>query len=201
MNSASARLPCWLSKGYLKRGSLDIFLTTFSESVISKLQNLWASSFSPNCSKFHLYFKNAVKNSQKVLCFSNHCIWIFVVKLCLLKTRYFSSATNVWTSSPKIWHVNKRDVFQLNLFGSDQWISKTCCDIDVSSAWAPLLCCLSKNSIKRGFLHIYLTTFSESVIWKLQSLWRLYFLSKMFKIPSTFQIFSKKFRKGFFFLR
>ena len=33
------------------------------------------------------------------------------VKLSLLGTGYFSSAADVLTSSPKIWHVNNRDFF------------------------------------------------------------------------------------------
>ena len=75
-----------------------------------------------NCSKFHLDFKNAVKNSEKVFCFRDNCIWIGIVKLSLLRTGYFSSAANVLTSSTKILHVNKREFFQLHRLGSDQWI-------------------------------------------------------------------------------
>ena len=121
-NSAWARLPCCLSKGPLKRDFLDIYLTTFSESVISKIQNLGGSSFFKKYLKFNLDFKNAAKNSEKVFCFWDNCIWIGIVKLSLLRTGYFSSAANVLTSSPKIWHVNKRDFFQLNFLGSDRWI-------------------------------------------------------------------------------
>ena len=47
-----------------------------------------------------------------------HCI----VKLSRLRTGYISSAANVITSSPNIWHVNKRDIFKLNWLDSDQWI-------------------------------------------------------------------------------
>ena len=35
---------------------------------------------------------------------------------------HFSSAANVLASSPKIWHVNKRDFFEHNLLSSDKWI-------------------------------------------------------------------------------
>ena len=121
-NSAWARLPYCLSKHPLKRDFLDIYLTTFSESVISKIQNLGGSSFFKKYLKFNLDFKNAAKNSEKVFCFWDNCIWIGIVKLSLLRTGYFSSAANVLTSSPKIWHVNKRDVFQLNWLRSNQWI-------------------------------------------------------------------------------
>ena len=110
-NSVSARLPCCLWKGPIKRDFLDIYLTTFSESVISEIQKLWRLSFDAKCSKFKIRFKNAAKNSENFFCFSDNCIWIGIVRLSLLRTGYFSSAANVLTSSPKIWHVNKRDVF------------------------------------------------------------------------------------------
>ena len=122
LNSPWARLSCCLSKHPLKRDFLDIYLTTFSESVTSKIQNLWVSSFYSKFIKFNLAFKNGAKSWEKVFCLWDNCIWIGIVKLSLLRTGYFSSAANVLTSSPKIWHVNKRDFFQLNWLGSDQWI-------------------------------------------------------------------------------
>ena len=53
-----ARLPSCLFIRSLKRGFLNMYLTTFSESVISEIQNLWGSSFFSKCSKFNLDFKN-----------------------------------------------------------------------------------------------------------------------------------------------
>ena len=101
---------------------LDIYLTTFLDSLISKLQNLCESSFFSKYWKFTPDFKNTAKRREKVSCFWDNCFSIGIVKLSLLRTRYFSSAGNVLTSSPKIWHVKNRDFFQLNLLGSDQWI-------------------------------------------------------------------------------
>ena len=118
-NSFWARLTYSLSKGLLKQDFLDIYLTTFSESVISEIQKLWRLSFH---AKFNIRFKNAAKNSENFFCFSDNCIWIGIVRLSLLRKGYFSSTANVLTSSPKIWHVNKRDVFQLNWLRSNQWI-------------------------------------------------------------------------------
>ena len=109
--SSWARLPCCLSKDPLKRDFLDIYLTTFSESVISKIQNLRGLTFFP---KFNLDFKNAAQNWEKMFCFWGNCIRIDIVKVSLLRTGYLKSASNVLTSSPKIWHVNKRDFFRLN---------------------------------------------------------------------------------------
>ena len=73
-------------------------------------------------SEFKLDFKNPAKNLDKVFCFWDNCIWIGIVKLSLLRTGYFSSAPNVLTNSNKILQVNKRDLFQLNWLGRDQWI-------------------------------------------------------------------------------
>ena len=151
---------------------LDIYLTTFSQSVTSKIKNLGGLSFYSKCLKFNLDFENSAKTSEKFFCFWDSCIWIGIVKFSLWRTRYFSSTANVLTSSPKIWHVNKRKFFQLNWFGSNRLISKRCCHADFNSAWAHLPYCLSKHALKREFLDIYRTTFSESVVSKIQKLWR-----------------------------
>ena len=106
----------------LKWDFLDIYLTTFWESVTSKIQNLWGSSFLKKILKFNLDFKNAAKNSEKVFYFLNNCIWIGIVKLSLLRKGCFSLAANVLTSSSNIWHVNKRQFFEVNFLGSDRWV-------------------------------------------------------------------------------
>ena len=111
-----------LVKASVKWDFLDIYLTTFSESATSKIQNLRGLSLFPKHLKFELNFKKSAQNREKEFSFWDNCIWIGIVKLSLLRTGYFSLAANVLTSSPKIWHVNKRDVFHLNWFGSDQWI-------------------------------------------------------------------------------
>ena len=118
-SSAWVRLPCCLLTGSLKRDVLGIYLTKFSESVITKIQNLWGSSFVSKYSKSFSHFKNAGKNWAKTFCFWDNCIWIRIVKLFLLRTGYFSSVANVLASSPKIWHVNSRDFFQLKWLGGD----------------------------------------------------------------------------------
>ena len=121
-NNAWARLTCCLSNCPLTRDVLDIYLITFSESVISEIQNLWLSSFYSKCSKFNIDLQNAAKNSEQFFCFSDNWLWIVILKLSLLRTGYFSSAANVLTSGPKIWHINKRDFFEHNFVASDQWI-------------------------------------------------------------------------------
>ena len=111
-----------LSKGRLKWDYLDIYLTTFSEAVISEKENIWGSYFLSKYSKFNLNFKNAARNWEKKFFFRDNGIWTGIVKLSLSRTGYFSSPANVLTSSPKTLHVNKRDVFQLSWLGSDQRI-------------------------------------------------------------------------------
>ena len=86
-NSSWASLPYCLSMHPLKRGFLDIFLTTFLEAVTSKIQNLWGSSSYWKCLKFNLDLKNAAKNSEKAFCFWGNYIWTGIVKLSLSRTR------------------------------------------------------------------------------------------------------------------
>ena len=104
--------------------------------------------------------KNAARNWEKKNCFRDKCIWNAVIKLSPLSRGFFSSAANVSTSSPKIWHVNNRDVFQLNWPRGAQSIRERFCHADFHSGSARLPCCLSKGPLKRDFLDIYLTTFS-----------------------------------------
>ena len=121
-NNAWARVSYCLWKHNVKQNFLDIYLTTFSESVTSKIQNLWASSFYSKFIKFNLAFKNGANSWEKVFCLWDSCIWIGIVKLSLLRTGYLSLGPNVLTSSPNIWHVNKRDFFRLNWLGNVQGI-------------------------------------------------------------------------------
>ena len=139
------------------------------------------------------------KIKKQFFCFWDNCIWICIVKLSLLRTGYFSSATNVLTSSPKVLHVNKRDFFQLNSLGRGQWVWNRVCDADFNSAWALLPCCLSKCSLKRGYLDIYQTTFSESVISEIQKLRGSSFFSKYWKFNLDFKNSGKNSAKVFCF--
>ena len=140
MNGAWARLPCSLSNGLLKREFLDIYFHTFSESGTSKIQKVWGSTFFSKRSKFQLDFIKAAKNWEKYFCFWDNCIWIGIVKRSLLRTGYFSSATNVLTSRPKILHVNMRYFFQLSLLNIFPLLPQMCCDEDFKTSWARLPC-------------------------------------------------------------
>ena len=74
-NSLCARSSYCLSMHRLEWYILDVYLTTFSESVTLKIQNLWGLSFYSKCSKFNLDFKNAAQNLEKIFCFWDNCIW------------------------------------------------------------------------------------------------------------------------------
>ena len=70
--------------------------------------------------------------------------------------------------------------------------------MDFNSALARLLCCLSKGFLKRGFLDMYLITFSESAISKLQNRRGSFLFLKMFEVSTRFEKCSKKLRKRSF---
>ena len=70
--------------------------------------------------KFIADLNNSVENGAKDFFFWDYCVWIGIVKLSLLRRGFFSLAANVVRSSQKIWHVRKRDFFQLNWLCSDQ---------------------------------------------------------------------------------
>ena len=120
--SAWGRLPCCLLKCPLKRVFLDIHLTTFLEAVNLEIPKLWRSFLFKMFKIYSRFQKRSKKIKKKVFRFADSCIWIGIVKVSLLRTGYLSSAANVLTSSTKIWHVNKRDFFQLNWLATDQWI-------------------------------------------------------------------------------
>ena len=109
-------------KGPLEREFWDIYMTMFSESVISEIQNLWGSSFFSKCSTFKLDFESAAKTGEKRFSSWDNCISIGIVKLSLLRTGSFSLAANVLPSYPQIFHVNQRDFFQLSWLCNDHSI-------------------------------------------------------------------------------
>ena len=72
--------------------------------------------------KISVRFQKTNKKLRKSFFFSDKCIWIGIIKLSLIRTRYFSSVANVLTRSPNIWHVNRRDFSEHNFLASYQWI-------------------------------------------------------------------------------
>ena len=77
----------------------------------------------------------------------------------LLRRKYLSSAVNVLRNSLKILHITKRNLVKLNCLGIHQELSEGCRHLDLNTVWVRLPSCLLKGTVKRRFLHIYLTTF------------------------------------------
>ena len=59
--------------------------------------------FLSECSKFNIDFKYLRRNLSKILCFWGNCIWIFCVKLFLLRREYLLK------NSVNVLHICKRD--------------------------------------------------------------------------------------------
>ena len=123
-NSFSARLPCYLSKGLLKRDFLDSYLTTFFallqfENTSAKRVIFFLKIFRVE-SKFRKCKKKKIE--KNIFNFWDNCIWKCCDKLSLLRTEYLSSAVNGLANSLKILHENLRDFFNLNHLRRDQEI-------------------------------------------------------------------------------
>ena len=122
-------------RSLLSNGIFETFIeASFSESVISKIHQLWVSSFYVNSLKFNVDFKNAKKNWDNVFSFSDNIIWIDCVKLSLLRREYLSRAVIPLTNTSETSHISKRDLSQPNCLHNDQWISQRWCPLDFNSA-------------------------------------------------------------------
>ena len=152
------------------------------ESVISRIHQLWGASFFWKCSKLNLDFKNAEKNSEKAICFSDNCIWIGFVNLSLLRREYLSATFNALRKYAKVLHVTVRAFFQLISLHSDQYIWWSWCCSDLNNFWFRLPCCLSKGPLKLDFFEIYLTTFFEVRNFRNKSVMRTSFFSKVLSV-------------------
>ena len=168
-------------------------------SVTSKMPNLWGSAFNWKYLKFNIDFRNGTEILENGFCFWDNCISVGIVNFSLLTTGYFSSAANVLTSRPKIWHVNTRGFFEHNILTSDKSLWSRCCNPDFNSALANLPYCLWKHPLKQHFLDIYLTTFSESVTSKIKICEGSLFFSKCVEFNLDFKNAAKNSEKLFCF--
>ena len=67
------------------------------------------------CSKFHAYFRNDIKNAEKVFYFLDNGVGTRSEKLCKLQREYLLPAVTVSTNGPKISDQTKTDFFQVNI--------------------------------------------------------------------------------------
>ena len=110
-------LLCCLSKGPLKRDFFDIYLTTFFG-----IRNFGNTSVMSVIffSKLLIYIsKMQQKKLEKTFCFSENWSWIGCVNFSLLKIENLWPTANMFTKSPKILHITKRDFFRLNCLDFD----------------------------------------------------------------------------------
>ena len=152
------------------------------ESVISRIHQLWGASFFGKCSKLNLDFKNAEKNSEKAICFSDNCIWIGCVNLSLLRREYLSATLYTFRKCAKVFHITMKAFFQLICLHSDQYIWWSWCCSDLNNFCSRLPCCLSKGPLKLDFLEILLTTSFGVRNFKNKSVMRASFFSRVLSV-------------------
>ena len=116
----------------------------------------------------------------------------------LLKREHFWPALSMLKNSPEILNMTARHFFELNCLHRDHQIPWKWCDSYFNTIWSHLPCCLSKGSLKRNFLDIYLTTFFGIRIFANTSAMTVILILKMFQVLSTFQKWTKKMEKQLF---
>ena len=92
------------------------------------------------------------KNSEKAFCFLDDCITTDSCEFSVLQREYLWPADTMLPNSPKISNVTKRVTNFISLSVMRKY--------DKSAALQISACWLSNGVLKRGFLHIYLTTSS-----------------------------------------
>ena len=90
-------------KGPLRRDFLDIHLTKFFGVRKFKDTSAMRVIYFLKMLKIESKFPNCKKNSEKIFCFWDNCIWKCCNKLSLLRRENLSSAVNVLRNSPKIF--------------------------------------------------------------------------------------------------
>ena len=73
--------------------------------------------FFSKCKKFYIYFKNAIKVSEKICGFWDNNAWNRYKNFSQFWQEYMWSPVKVLTNSPKISNLIKRDVSELTLSG------------------------------------------------------------------------------------
>ena len=119
-NSVSAPLPCYLSKGPLKRDFLNIYKITFFG--VGKFKNTSALRviFFWEMFKIESKFRKFKKKLENIFHFWDNCIWKCCYKFSLLRRKHLFLAVNGLTNSPEIPHITQRDFFNLNCLKWDQ---------------------------------------------------------------------------------
>ena len=132
-------------------------------------------------------FQKCRRKFQKFFSFLNKCIWIDCVNLSLLRTENLWPAVNVFTKSPKIFHITKRDFFQLSFLYIDWYKYAEGSLVRILAVFGFLYYAVLRRIFRNGTFKTFIWwRFSESVISKILQLWGSSFF-KNFKILSAFQ--------------
>ena len=146
--------------------------------------------FFSKCLKFNVDFKNAEKNREKVFCFWDNCFWIVIVILSLLRTGYFSSAANMFTSSTKI-------LTQFTWQWSMKMIKMVWCIFQQCLRTSAML--LLEGSSEAGlFRHLSNLVFGVRHVRNIKAR-RVIFFSKYLKFNLDFKNAARNSEKGFCF--
>ena len=151
------------------------------------------------CSKFNADSKNAEKNSEKMFCFWDKCIWIVWIHLCLLIREYLSLGVNVLRKGLKNFHVSKSDFCNSITFTLIIQVDKGTF-IKIESEFLPVYQVACGEVLSNGrFSEIYLSTsfvvgnFGDTLAMRIICFWKC----SKFNVDSKNT--EKKSEKMFFF--
>ena len=115
--------------------------------------------FFQNAQNFVQILKNAIKFWEYIFCFSHNSVSTCCGNFSYLWRKYMWSAVNVLPNSPKIWHITKRGVFQLNFSWIYRKLGSECYIVSFSSVWYPWTRSFWKAVEKEELSGIEVTTF------------------------------------------
>ena len=131
----------------------------FSESITCEIFKLWSWSSCSKCVRFYLDWKNAIKISENVSGFWDNGVWTCLWNFSELWQRDLWAGVNLLPECPKISHLTKRDLFQLNFSWLNGKLRWKCCRANFGSVCRPWTRWLSTSVPKRDILAIQVTTF------------------------------------------
>ena len=151
--------------------------------------------------KIESKFQKWRKKLGKLFCFWDNYIWKCCNTFSLLRREYLSSAVNVLTNRPNIFHIT-RDTFR-------NWLACTLTNkyrkgaaVQIWRAFRSVYHVTCRRVLSNWFfLDIYLTAFFGVPKFKNTSPMRIIFFLKIFKMESKFAKCKKKLRKDFLVLR
>ena len=161
---------CWLSirapnRRFLQRGLSKFFtVCNFGKSLAMSI------IFFSKCLKFDLDSKNRKKkkNSEKLFCFSDNCIWIGNCKFSQSSTKYFPSTAYVLTNTLKTLHNTLGNIFKINVPQNDEKHDKSAL-MEISQVLGTPSHVDCQGVFPNGtFYTVVWRTFSQSVILEIQ---------------------------------